>query len=98
MRNLGQFEGKGELGAWIRRIMVNTSINYLKKHVQYRMEMVFTEPAMHPVSEESPDLKIECQGTHCLAPATAHRVPGRLQPACGGRIQPRGDRPVAGNQ
>jgi RNA polymerase sigma-70 factor (ECF subfamily) len=59
--HLGQFEGKGELGAWIRRIMVNTSINYLKKHVQYRMEMVFTEPAMHPVSEETPDLKLDAK-------------------------------------
>ena len=59
--NLGQFEGKGELGAWIRRIMVNTSINYLKKHVHYRMEMVFTEPAMHPVSQETPDIHLDAK-------------------------------------
>lgn len=58
-QNLGQFRGDGELGAWIRRIMVNTSINYLKKHAQYRMEMVFREPALHPVSAETPDLNLD---------------------------------------
>ena len=57
--NLRQYEGKGELGAWIRRIMVNTSINYLKKHIHYRMEMVFTEPTMHPVSQETPDIRLD---------------------------------------
>jgi RNA polymerase sigma-70 factor (ECF subfamily) len=29
--NLKQFKGTGELGAWIRRIMVNTAINEIKK-------------------------------------------------------------------
>lgn len=30
-RNLKQYKGTGDLGAWIRRIMVNTIINELKK-------------------------------------------------------------------
>ena len=30
-KNLKQFKGSGELGAWIRRIMVNTAINEIKK-------------------------------------------------------------------
>jgi RNA polymerase sigma-70 factor (ECF subfamily) len=30
-KNLKQFKGTGELGAWIRRIMVNTIINEIKK-------------------------------------------------------------------
>jgi RNA polymerase sigma factor (sigma-70 family) len=30
-KNLSQFKGSGELGAWIRRIMVNTAINEIKK-------------------------------------------------------------------
>ncbi len=30
-KNLNQFKGTGELGAWIRRIMVNTAINEIKK-------------------------------------------------------------------
>lgn len=29
--HLHQYKFNGELGAWIRRIMVNTAINYLKK-------------------------------------------------------------------
>ncbi len=29
-KNLHQYNGAGDLGAWIRRIMVNTAINYLK--------------------------------------------------------------------
>src|SRR5688572_23158414 len=30
-RNLHQYKSDGELGAWIRRIMVNAAINYLKQ-------------------------------------------------------------------
>jgi len=30
-RNLKQYKGTGDLGAWIRRIMVNTIINEIKK-------------------------------------------------------------------
>jgi len=30
-KNLKQFKGTGDLGAWIRRIMVNTAINEIKK-------------------------------------------------------------------
>jgi RNA polymerase sigma-70 factor (ECF subfamily) len=30
-RNLHQYRQEGELGAWIRRIMVTTALNYLKK-------------------------------------------------------------------
>ena len=29
---LAQFRGEGDLGAWIRRIMVTTAINFLKKN------------------------------------------------------------------
>ena len=29
--NLGQFKNKGDIGGWIRRIMVNTALTYLKK-------------------------------------------------------------------
>ncbi len=30
-KNLKQFKGTGDLGAWVRRIMVNTAINEIKK-------------------------------------------------------------------
>lgn len=47
--HLHQYRFNGELGAWIRRIMVNTSINYLKKHSRYQSELSFTDLPMHPV-------------------------------------------------
>jgi len=59
--NLKQYRGDGELGGWIRRIMVNTSINYLKKHIHYRNEMVFTEPSLHPVTEETPEHTLQAK-------------------------------------
>jgi RNA polymerase sigma-70 factor (ECF subfamily) len=31
-RNLRQWNGEGELGAWIRRIMVNTVLNWIRDH------------------------------------------------------------------
>jgi RNA polymerase sigma factor (sigma-70 family) len=30
--NLHQWKGEGEIGAWIRRIMVNTALNWLRDH------------------------------------------------------------------
>jgi RNA polymerase sigma factor (sigma-70 family) len=51
---LHQFEGKGELGAWIRRIMVTTAINYLKRHSRYQADLSFNDITMHPVSADNP--------------------------------------------
>lgn len=59
--NLGQYKEQGELGAWIRRIMVNTALNYLKRHRQYRSEMVFTEQPLHPVAAENPELTLQAK-------------------------------------
>lgn len=33
-KNLHQWKGEGEIGAWIRRIMVNTALNWLRDHRQ----------------------------------------------------------------
>src|SRR5678815_608688 len=35
-RHLHQFKYEGEPGAWIRKIMVNTALNYLKKNRRYQ--------------------------------------------------------------
>lgn len=51
---LAQYKSEGELGAWIRRIMVNTALNFLKKNSRYNAEMVFTEPPLHSVSNDNP--------------------------------------------
>lgn len=57
-RHIGQFKFQGELGAWIRRIMVNTSLNYLKQNKNYQSDLSFFDNAMHPVSDENPDVKL----------------------------------------
>ncbi|MBS1669257.1 MAG: RNA polymerase sigma factor [Bacteroidetes bacterium] len=55
-KNLNQFKGTGELGAWIRRIMVNTAINYLKSQPRYQTELSYADSSLHPVSDESPEI------------------------------------------
>ena len=60
-RSLDQFKGEGELGAWIRRIMVNAALNFLKKHQAYRDELVIKEEYMHPVSDANPAVTLEAK-------------------------------------
>lgn len=58
-RNLSQFKFEGELGGWIRRIMVNTALNFLKKNKLYQADLSFLDKdAMHPVSDENPDVNL----------------------------------------
>jgi RNA polymerase sigma factor (sigma-70 family) len=57
-RNIGQFKFEGELGGWIRRIMVNTALNYLKQHRNYQSDLAFSDNGMHPVSDENPDVRL----------------------------------------
>lgn len=60
-RYLHQYKQQGELGAWIRRIMVNTALNYLKRHRKYQEEMFFTEEYMHPVADEDPAVRLQAK-------------------------------------
>ncbi len=59
-RYLHQYKKEGEFGGWIRRIMVTTAINYLKKNRHYQVELAYSEAdtSMHPVSKDAPDLKL----------------------------------------
>ena len=59
--HLGQYKSEGELGAWIRRIMVNTALNFLKRNRRYQEEMFFTEEYLHPVTDEDPSRKMEAR-------------------------------------
>ena len=59
--HLSKYKFAGELGAWIRRIMVTTALNYLKKNKRYREEMVFAEMPLHPVSDENPQVKLDAR-------------------------------------
>jgi RNA polymerase sigma factor (sigma-70 family) len=55
-KNLHQYNGTGDLGAWVRRIMVNSAINYLKNERRYQYDFSFIEETLHPVSDENPEL------------------------------------------
>src|SRR5258705_13980142 len=52
--SIHQFKFEGELGAWIRRIMVNTALNFLKRNRKYRDEMYFKDQPLHPVTNDNP--------------------------------------------
>jgi RNA polymerase sigma-70 factor (ECF subfamily) len=57
--HLSKYKSTGELGAWIRRIMVTTALNYLKKNKRYREELVFAEMPLHPVSDSNPEIRLD---------------------------------------
>ncbi len=58
-RHLHTWKMEGPLGAWIRRIMVTTALNFLKKHSRYRTDLSFdTNDALHPVVENDAEIKM----------------------------------------
>jgi RNA polymerase sigma-70 factor (ECF subfamily) len=52
------YRSEGELGGWIRRIMVRTALNYLKQSKRYQHDLSFPEEHLHPVSYNDADIKI----------------------------------------
>ena len=58
-KNLHQFRFEADLGAWIRRIIVNSAINYLKKSSRYQAELSFSDTSLHPVSNDNPSLLLD---------------------------------------
>ena len=60
-KNLHQYKAEGELGGWIRRIMVTTAINYLKKNSRYNADLVFGEDHLHAVSTQQPSVNLEAK-------------------------------------
>ena len=58
-RHLHTYKCEGELGAWIRRIMVTTALNFLKKHSRYRTDLSFdNNDALHPVIDSDAEVKM----------------------------------------
>jgi len=57
-KHLHQYKFEGELGAWIRRVMVTTALNFLKKNHRYRTELSFDNESLHPVADDNPELRI----------------------------------------
>lgn len=56
---LHQFKAEGELGAWIRRIIVHTALNYLKTNRRYQTDLVFDDMPLHPVSTDDPIIRLQ---------------------------------------
>ncbi|MGH2565147.1 MAG: RNA polymerase sigma factor [Ginsengibacter sp.] len=54
-----QYKSDGELGAWIRKIMVNTALTYLKTNKKYQYDLSFAEMLLHPVSVDDPLIKLQ---------------------------------------
>ena len=57
-RSLHQYKYEGELGGWIRRIMVTTALNYLKKNARYNHEFSYDGENLHPVADDNPEIKM----------------------------------------
>jgi RNA polymerase sigma factor (sigma-70 family) len=57
-QNIGQFQQKGVFEAWLRRIIVNTAISYLRKHSRYRNQLQVEDLGLHPVSPEQPEIQL----------------------------------------
>lgn len=56
---LKQYKGEGELGGWVRKIMVNTALNFLKVNKRYRHDLLFDEMPLHIVSNNNPQVLLE---------------------------------------
>ena len=57
-KNLHQFKFEGELGAWIRRVMVTTALNYLKRNAKYQNDLAFEKLDLHPVTADNPEITL----------------------------------------
>ncbi len=60
-RYLHQYKQEGELGAWIRRIMVNAALNYLKQNKRYQADMLLVDDHLHIVSGDDPAIHISAK-------------------------------------
>ncbi|MBS1511375.1 MAG: sigma-70 family RNA polymerase sigma factor [Bacteroidetes bacterium] len=58
-KNLHQYRNEGELGAWIRRVMVTSALNYLKRNAKYQHDLFFEKADLHPVADENPAINLD---------------------------------------
>lgn len=59
--NLHQYRFEGELGAWVRKVMVRAALNYLKKNKRYSFELSYDEMNLHPVYLDNPLVKLQAK-------------------------------------
>lgn len=55
-RHLASYKNESEPGAWIRKIMMNTALDYLKKNQKYNHDLLYEEMPLHAVSDENPEV------------------------------------------
>ena len=60
-QRLKQYNGDGEFGGWVRKIMVNTALNYLKANKRYRQDLLFDEMPLHVVSSHNPEVLLNAK-------------------------------------
>src|SRR3982751_5388768 len=58
---LHQYNKEGELGGWIRRIMVNTALNYLKRSQKYQHDLLFDKTEMVAITTDNPDVLLNAK-------------------------------------
>jgi len=58
---LHQYNEEGELGAWIRKIMVNTALNYLKKSKKYQHDLLFDTTELHVITNDNPEVLLNAK-------------------------------------
>jgi len=58
---LKQYRGDGEFGGWVRTIMVNTALNFLKANKRYRQDLLFDEMPLHAVSSDNPEVLLQAK-------------------------------------
>jgi RNA polymerase sigma-70 factor (ECF subfamily) len=58
---LHQYKGDGDVGAWIRRVMVNTALNYLKQSKKYQNDLHFDKAELHVVTTEEPEMLLNAK-------------------------------------
>ena len=58
---LHQYNREGELGAWIRRIMVNTALNYLKKSRKYQNDLLYDTKELTVITNENPEVLLNAK-------------------------------------
>ncbi|MEO7314909.1 MAG: RNA polymerase sigma factor [Ginsengibacter sp.] len=59
--NLHQFKNEGELGGWIRRIIVNTALSFLKTNSRYQHDLLFEDMPLHAVSTDDPEVLLNAK-------------------------------------
>lgn len=60
-RFLNQYNRDGELGAWIRKIIVNTALNYLKKSQKYQYDLLFDKTELHVITGDDPEVILQAK-------------------------------------